>query len=267
MHTLLVISTAWRWNLPGLVCCGALLALYASLAGFHPSRPLAWFLTGDVLLAAVVCSPLDLLAEKYLLTAEAVEQVLIGLVLTYLLVLGTPEKAIRRLHFDQFRVSYYFGWVTGMIAVSIWYLPNLFNAALDSETVRCMEYVTLVLGGVAFWYPLHSPLPEQRIPMVPHALLYLAAATIWCSLVGILLAFSHSASSLHTHAPDTLGIADSLLNDWSFSRETDQETAGLLFWISSATVLLTEVMFTYYRWYNSPEVRNESPSGKELGHS
>jgi hypothetical protein len=82
------------------------------------------------------------------------------------------------------------------------------------------------------------------------------------------LAFSHTVSSAHyIHASDTLGIADSLLNEWSFSRETDQETAGLLFWIGAATILLTEVMFVYYRWYNSSGVQNEfSSSGdRRLG--
>ena len=48
---------------------------------------------GDLFLAAVVCSPLDLLARQYLFTAEAVEQMLVGLVAAHLLVLGTPEKA------------------------------------------------------------------------------------------------------------------------------------------------------------------------------
>lgn len=257
MQTLAAIFSAWSWNAAGLVCCGALLALYAAFTGFRRTRGLAWFLASVIILAMVVCSPLDLLARQYLLTAEAIEQVLIGLVVTFMLVLGTPEKAVRRL-----RVPYYIAWCIGMLAVSIWYLPSLLNASLDSVAVRCLEYVTLILGGVAFWLPLHSPRQEQRIPMVPQSLFYLAAATVWCSLAGLFLAFSHLSTSLHyTHSSDTLGIADSLVNDWRFSRETDQETAGLLFWIISATVLLTEVMFTYYRWYNSPEVQDESRSG------
>jgi cytochrome c oxidase assembly factor CtaG len=167
---------------------------------------------------------------------------------------GMPEKAARHLH-----ISYYIAWLTGMAAVLVWYLPHLLDAALNSEGGRALEYMTLVAGGLVFWYPLHSPRKEQRIPLVPHSLLYLAAATVWCSLTGIFVAFSHVVSSAHyVSAPDTLHIADSLLNDWSFSRGTDQETAGLLFWITSATILLTEVMFIYYRWYNSPELRNET---------
>ncbi len=264
MHTLTVISLAWRWNIPGLICCGTLLALYAILAGIRASRAFACFLAGDIFLAIVVCSPLDLLARQYLFTAEAVEQMLIGLVATYLLVLGAPERAVRRLHLDRLHVSYYLAWVAGMATLSMWYFPRLLSATLASDAVRCSEYATLLVGGSVFWWPLHSPLREQRIPPVPQALLYLAAATVWCSLIGLFIAFGHAWSSAHyLMSLDTLNIGDSLVNDWAFTRETDQETAGLVFWISAATVLLTEVMLVYYRWYCSPEVRDESSSRVE----
>lgn len=264
MHTLILVSRAWRWSVPGLFCCVAVLALYIMLAGFRPSHRLAWFFAGDVFLSAVVCSPLDLLARQYLFTAEALEQMLIGLLAAYLFVLGTPENAVRRLHLDRLRVSYYLTWVTGMAALSMWYFPRLLNAALASDAVRCVEYATLLAGGALFWWPLHSPIREQRIPLVPNSLLYLAAATVWCSLIGLFIAFGPAWSSLHyLRSVDTLHISDSLVKDWSFTRETDQETAGLLFWISSTTILLTEVMLVYYRWYISAEVRNESRGSVE----
>lgn len=258
MHTLVVVTSAWSWNIPGLLCCGVLLVLYISLAGFRPSRPLAWFLAGEALLAIIVCSPLDLLARRYLFTAEAVEQMLLGLVASYLLVMGVPENAIRRLHLVKLKIPYALTFLAGMMVLSMWYFPRLLNAALAGDGFRCLEYVTLLVGGAVFWWPLHSPLREQRIPLVPHALLYLAAATVWCSLIGLFIAFGRTWSSAHyLSSIDTLHIADSLVTDWAFSRETDQETAGLVFWICSATVLLTEVMFVYYRWYISSEVRNE----------
>ncbi len=264
MHTLVIVSLAWRWSAPGLFCCVAALALYAILAGFRPSHKLAWFLAGDVFLAAIVCSPLDLLARQYLFTAEALEQMLIGLLAAYLFVLGAPENAVRRLHLDRLRVSSCLTWVTGMAALSMWYFPRLLNAALASDAVRCAEYATLLAGGALFWWPLHSPIREQRIPLVPNSLLYLAAATVWCSLIGLFAAFGPAWSASHyLRSVDTLHISDSLVKDWSFTRETDQETAGLLFWIGSATILLTEVIVIYYRWYSSPEVRNESTAGVE----
>jgi cytochrome c oxidase assembly factor CtaG len=143
----------------------------------------------------------------------------------------------------------------------MWYFPHLLSASLTSDAFRCSEYATLLMGGAVFWWPLHSPLREQRIPPLPQALLYLAAATVWCSLIGLFIAFGQAWSSAHyLMSLDTLDIAGSVVNDWGFTRETDQETAGLVFWISAATVFLTEVMLVYYRWYCSPEVRDESSS-------
>jgi cytochrome c oxidase assembly factor CtaG len=259
MHTLAVIASAWRWNVPGLVCCSALLAAYTALAGLHPSRTLAWFLAGIVFLAVVVCSPLDLMARQYLLTAEAIEQMLIALVASYLFLLGTPESAARRLRLDRLHVPYYLAWIAGMAVLSIWYLPRLLTAALASNAVRGLEYAVLLAGGAVFWWPIHSPLPEQRIRLVPTSLVYLAAATVWCSLLGLVLAFAQP-SGHYLRYVDTLHIADSLVTDWSLTPENDQQTAGLLFWIGATAVLLTEVMLVYYRWYISPEVRDEFES-------
>jgi putative membrane protein len=245
LHTLAVISSAWRWNVTGLILCAALLVPF-----FRRSRPSGWFIAGVLFLAAVLCSPLDLLAREYLFTAYAIEQMLIGLVATGLLVRGIPAKLVR--------IPLWLAWAVGMVALSVWFLPRLLNASLTNDAVRGAELVILVAGGVAFWWPIHAPSREQRIPLVPHTLLYLATATVWCSLLGLFLAFEQPLSiARYVQPADLLHIAESLRIDWSFTRETDQQTAGLLFWIGSAAVLLTEVMFTYYRWYNSPEVRNE----------
>jgi cytochrome c oxidase assembly factor CtaG len=250
LHTLAVITSAWRWNVAGLILCLTLLVLYGAFSGFRSSRTLAWFLAGVGFIALVMCSPLDLLAREYLFTAYAIEQMLIGLVAPYLLVRGMPGKGVR--------IPRWLGWAAGMVSLSVWFLRYLLVASLTNDVVRGAELVILIAGGAAFWWPIHSPSREQRIPLMPHTLLYLATATVWCSLLGLFLAFEKPLLIARYVQPvDSLHIAESLRVDWSFTRETDQQTAGLLFWIGAAAVLLTEVMFTYYRWYNSPEVRNE----------
>lgn len=250
MHTLVVIAEAWRWNVTGLTGCAALLIAYGAFAGLRPSRSLAWFLGGDFLLATVVCSPLDLCARQYLVTAESIEQLLIGLVVPHLLVRGIPEKAARRWRLDRMHIPYPLAWVSGMAVLTMWHAPRLLNAAVANNAVRGWEYAVLVAGGAIFWWPLHSPVAQERIRLVPNALFYLAAATLWCSVLGLILAFEQS-SDHYLKGLDTLHIAESLVNDWSLTPETDQETSGLLFWIGAAAVLLSEVMLVYYRWYSS----------------
>ncbi len=255
MNTLAVVAAAWRWNFMGIVDCLALLALYGVLGGFRWSRALVWFLSGEILLAAVVCSPLDVLARQYLLTAEAIEQLLLALVVPYLLVRGIPERVVRRLRLDRLNIPYQITWTIGIAVLSIWYLPRLLNAALASDAVRWCEYTTLLLGGGAFWWPLHSPLSKHRIPLVPASLLYLVAATVWCSIAGLIIAFEQPWVNFPPFDP--LHIAESLVGDWSFTSELDQQTAGLLFWLGAGSILLTEVVLVYYRWYKSPEVKFE----------
>lgn len=245
VDTLRVIGSAWRWNLPGLLCCAGLFCIYGALTRFRISRTFLWFIAGEVFLAIVMCSPLDVLARRYLLTAEAIEQMSIGFVASYMFVLGAPERV-------RISAPGWLMWPLGMGALTMWLLPRLLNIALVSEGPRALEYLALLAGGVVFWWPLHSPARDLRLPLVPQSLLYLAAATVWCSLVGLLVAFGRLHSyPLYPNSGDPLHIASSLASDWSFSREADRETAGLLFWICASTILLTEVMFVYGRWYTS----------------
>lgn len=169
----------------------------------------------------------------------------------YLLILSMPPRI-------SFRLNRYLAWIVGMGMLLIWFLPGPLNAALASPTIRAVEYATLIAGGILFWWPIHAPSPNHRIPLMPASLFYLAAGTVWCSLLGLFLAFAQaSIYSRYARPADTLHIASSLVTDWSFSRETDQQTAGLLFWIGAAAVLLSEVMVVYIRWYRSNEVRRE----------
>ena len=250
MQTLWIVARAWRLNPAGLAVCAALLLLYLAAAEFSRSR-FFWFLAAEFLLAATLCSPLDLLAREYLFTAEAMERVLIAQMVPYLLILSMPPRT-------SFRPNRYVAWIAGMGIMLIWFLPGPLNAALANPSIRAIEYATLIAGGTLFWWPIHAPSPKHRIPLVPASLFYLASATVWCSLLGLFLAFAQATIySRYAQPADTLHIAASLVTDWSFSRETDQQTAGLLFWIGAAAVLLSEVMAVYIRWYRSSEVRRE----------
>lgn len=254
MPALWIVARAWRANPAGLAVCAALLIFYVAAGGFSRSRFL-WFLAAELFLATIVCSPLDLLARQYLFTAEAVERILIALIAPYLFLLSMPSGL-------SLGVNRYVAWIAGMGTLLIWFLPGPLNRALSSEAIRGVEYATLLAGGLLFWWPLHAPSRDRRIPLLPASLLYLAAATVWCSLAGLFLAFVQPWFYVRYVTPmDTLHIAASLITDWSFTRENDQQTGGLLFWIGAATVLLSEVMAVYIRWYRSMEARVSANRG------
>ena len=185
MHTLVVISSAWRWHFGAIADCAALLIIFSASTGLRPRRAALWFLAGDLLLALVLCSPLDLLARNYLFTAEAIERLLLVFIVPYLLIRGLTEKMAQRLRLDRIAVPYAAAWSGGIGILSIWFLPRILDASLQNEALRRLEILTLVAGGAMFWWPLHSPVPRQRLRLMPTSLFYLAAATVWCSLLGL----------------------------------------------------------------------------------
>ncbi len=250
MRALTIVAGAWSWNGGGLVCCGVLVLIYIALRTWKSSRATLCFFAAEALIMITVCSPLDALARQYLLSAEAIERVLVALVAPYLLVLAVPKQSgIPRFHPD-YRLS----WVAGMAPLAAWFMPHLLNAAVASNSIRLAEDATLMAGGILFWWPLHSPFSRHRIKLMPTSLFYLAVATVWCSLTGLFLAFAQPGRFTHyVTGADTLHIADSIIHDWSLTREYDQQTAGLLFWIFAAFCLLMEVMLVYLRWFNATE--------------
>jgi cytochrome c oxidase assembly factor CtaG len=244
VRTISIVASAWRWHPAAIAACALAFLAHGAVTRMRNGRSLLWFGSGLALLATVLCSPLDLLARDYLFTAEAIERILLALIIPYLLVRGTEEKLAR------LRVPYAAAWVIGMAALSVWFLPRALNAALANESIRRLEIASVVAGGMIFWWPLHSPRRDQRIRLVPNALFYLTAAAIWCSLLGLFLAFEQPWYFPRYSSPlDVLRISDSLLRDWSLNRETDQQTGGLLFWTGAGFVLLSEVVLTYFRWY------------------
>lgn len=246
MQTIWIVSRVWQLSPASVAVFLALLVLYLAAGRFSRTKFL-FFWGAEALLALTVFSPLDYLARNYLFTAEALEHVLLALGVPYLFIVALPKRI-------SFGIHRYLAFLIGMGVLLIWFLPGPLNAALDHEPIRAAEDVTLILAGVVFWWPIHAPAHERRIPLVPASLFYLVAATVWCSLMGLFLAFAQPWFYARYASPaDPLHIANSLLIDWSFSRENDQQTGGLLFWIFAAAILLSEVMAVYIRWFRVPE--------------
>ncbi len=243
------LASAWSLPLPILLFCVVLGGLYFSVPGVRAKGRGAYFLSGLFLLLLTYLSPFDALARQYLLCVDVVERVTVALFVPWLLAadlgpsprLRTPGPA---------KLQPMLAWLGGMGVLAIWYLPSIYNATLAHPALRYASILTSVLAGLWFWLPLVGPEGPGKISPVPAGNWYLLAAAIWCSALGLGLAFSRpSLLDLYDNPQDTFGILNEIRGPFRLTRAADQETAGLLFWVGSCTVLLSGVMQMYYRWY------------------
>jgi len=200
-----------------------------------------------LLIAGIYASPLELFSKVYLLSAFVVKHLLLNLAVPLLLVRGLPLSIARRV-----RVPAPIAWVAAAVSLAIWYVPSLYNAALRDPRVEAVQAISWVLGGILLFLPLFKPAVANRLKPVPPAIIYLFAMAVVASVLGLRLATLPPGLYGSFLAPrDPLHILDDLQNFWHFDPQTDQQTAGLLLWISSCGVFLSSVMLMFYRMYKS----------------
>ncbi|MFN8185991.1 MAG: cytochrome c oxidase assembly protein [Gaiellales bacterium] len=176
------LASAWEPSPVVLAVAMLLLALFLQgwirlrrrgRADHAPVWRLLCFLAALALGVLPLVSPLDAVAEEYLLSAHMLEHVLMadaavalalvavsGPLLFFmlpkpaLLAVGRSPGARTALRtLDHPLVA--FGIWCGVIA--LWHVPALYEAALTSRTVHDLEHATFVLAGLLIWYQLIDP--------------------------------------------------------------------------------------------------------------
>jgi putative membrane protein len=204
--------------------------------------------------------PLERLAHV-LLTAHMLQHLLLVLVASPLLLLGSPffviregwaasretDRALPSDPAEPSRAMRAVGWLTHpipaallMIAVTIgWHIPYVFEAAMHSRAGQFAENATFLAGGILFWWPVILPWPSTRrwprwtIP------LYLLGADLPISVLSAYLAFcGHVVYPTYLEAPREFGI--SALND--------QVAAAMLMWVLMMVVFAAVAGVEIYRW-------------------
>lgn len=261
--------TAWRFVLltwprdPSVTagCAGAALA-YLAATGWRLRAGGGWFFAGLGALELALASPIDTLGDRYLFSVHMVQHMLLTLAVAPLLVAGTPPDVLRRA-LDRpalgrpARLLGYplVAWVLGVGALWAWHAPLLYNAALADLRLHIVQHLSFLVTGVIFWWPVLAPLPEARLRPLP-GMLYLLAAMLACSGLGIVLAFAAPDLYPAYLAPaDRFGILPLLRSGWGLSPEADQQLGGLLMWVVGMLVYLGAILGLLARWYREAERR------------
>jgi putative membrane protein len=269
-------DASWTFE-PGVVVA---LALYVGvyLARWHrartPSEPhppsvgrLLVFLTGILVVAAALCSPIDALAEQ-LLVMHMVQHVLLLDIAPILLILGLTKvllrPATRRIHRLEQRV----GWLAAPLfavflysaAMWAWHVPALYDAAAEHSGVHVLEHLSFAGAGFLYWWHLISPVSTRLRREGTTPIVYMLSTKVTVGFLGIALTF----------APNALyGFYEQQPHWWGLTPDADQALAGAVMALEQAIVMGIALVVLFTRLLTQSEQAEQraeryavtSPSG------
>ncbi|MGH7907409.1 MAG: cytochrome c oxidase assembly protein [Candidatus Binataceae bacterium] len=254
------ILTTWDIDPSIPIGCAILLAAYFIVNRRDRSRS-AFFIAGVVILFIALTSPIDTLADTYLFSAHMVQHMILELIVPPLMLLGLTKNFAAKITavpglgaIERVLRRPAPAWILGMGTLWIWHAPLLYNLTLQNEDIHIVEHLLFLITATIFWWPILSPLAESRMNDL-FAVLYLIAAMLATSLLGIVLTFAHPGlypAYLHPH--DWLGILPLLRQQWGLTPEVDQQLGGLVMWVPGGLFFLGAVFLVMVRWYQAPEV-------------
>jgi cytochrome c oxidase assembly factor CtaG len=201
----------------------------------------AAFLSGELLVFAVVASPFARLDHQWL-TAHMVQHLMLMTLAAPLILLGEPALMFLNSlpeHFlaaatgpflryapirgiGRILANPVFCWLAGTVCVIVWHLPAVFDLCLRSKLWHDCEQASFFAAGLIFWWPVVQPWPgvaRWHRWIVP---LYLFLATIPCDALSAFLTFcGRVVFPAYASGPQ-------LLNN---SALRDQELAGAMMWV------------------------------------
>lgn len=188
------------------------------------------------LLAGVWFTPLNTVAQHYLLSAHLLQITILMGAIPPLLLLALPRhpnvhppRWLRR----ALRVLVHP--LTAIIAVNAaffgWHLSGPYQAAMQNDALYAAEQVSLLLTSVMFWWPIVTPFSPPQRSMSPLGKIgYIVLATIPQTFGGLVVALAHhSLYPAYELAPRLMGL-DAL---------TDQQIAGASIALVSKVALFT----------------------------
>jgi putative membrane protein len=252
-----------NWNFEPTVVLGiALLATTYGLCAsewrgrFPGSQPvsraqLVFFALALLTLVSALLSPIDELADHYLLVMHMVQHLLLTLVFPPLLLLALPAwmlqpllrlpgvlPGLRRL--TQPLIAF----VAFNAVFAGWHIPALYEATLESEPLHVFEHLMFMATAVLTWWPILSPLPDVPRAIFPLQVLYLFLQSVIPTVLGAIITFADGVLyATYQNAPRI----------WAISAIEDQQWGGLTMWIPGALIYLIALTVVFFVWFEGQE--------------
>ncbi|HEY4305401.1 MAG TPA: cytochrome c oxidase assembly protein [Gemmatimonadaceae bacterium] len=258
-----LIFGGWHWETGVAVPIIALASIYTigrRAWGLRSRRPVgaAWktsaFIIGCAALATALLSSIDAIATD-VFTAHMIQHELLMAVAAPLLVLAEPGVAMLWAFPHRVRrsigavlsahvVRRVWHWLTRPVdafllhalAIWLWHIPSLFQAALTNESVHAAQHITFFGSGLLYWWSVLHPRRREAFGL---SLVSLFGTAVHTAALGALLATTHvvwyPAYGEHATA-------------WGLTAIEDQQLAGLVMWIPAGFVYLVAALVVLRRW-------------------
>jgi len=199
------------------------------------------FLSGLGVLFAALISPIDTYGETFL-SVHMIQHLLLTLIAPPLLVLGLPPLALISMVPMRWRrsVGHWWqrrrilnqlwhglshplsAWVAFALALWLWHLPGLYEAAVLHPVIHMLEHVTFFGAGMLFWWSIRS---RGAIGVMS-----LFTTAVHSSILGALMTFSNQT--------------------WYtvYTSLEDQQLAGLIMWVPGGIILLIALLLVLGDW-------------------
>ncbi|HEY3900203.1 MAG TPA: cytochrome c oxidase assembly protein [Chthoniobacter sp.] len=245
MNTKQFLLSAWSWN--PLVIAAAVAALIVYWIFCRDRQRMGYLVAALAVFLLALVSPINALADGYLFSAHMLQHIFLLLLVPALVLLALPrEFTLGRKVLAHPLV----GWLAGVGSMWLWHAPALCNAAVSSRPVYATQTISLLLLGGVFWWQVIAPREEDRLSP-PAAVVYLFTACTACSALGIILTFSPvTVCPIYMHVQDSLGLLNTIRNDWGMTPEKDQQIGGLLMWVPMCAIYLFAILAQLARWFS-----------------
>jgi len=258
MTTEQFLTEAWTWSPWIIIVCAGTLLIRGRRRPYW-DRKTGWLVAGTAVFFLTLASPIDVLADGYLFSAHMLQHLLLLLIVPPLILLSLPAGAIpSRLESGAGKWGNSVlrqplaTWLLGVGGMWLWHAPTLCNAAVSNPWIHRVQYVSLLLMGFAFWWPIIGPWTRQRLPPLM-GMIYLSSGCLGCTILGIIITFSPvEVCSIYLNPADRLGILPLIQEQWGLTPVKDQQLGGLLMWVPACLVYFCGILGLLVRWYSEP---------------
>lgn len=135
-------------------------------------------------------------------------------------------------------------WVLHALALWVWHVPALYQAALTSEAVHWLQHASFLGTAALFWWVLiHGRYGRLGYGL---SVLYVFTTSMHSGVLGALLTFAPSLW-YPLYAERTSG--------WGLSPLEDQQLAGLVMWVPAGVIFIFLGLGLFAAWLGESERR------------